>query len=540
MNNLTIARKLQLMIITAVSALCVVAFTGFYGVTLVKNALQHTQNFTVPSLLSISAADSLFVKYRLSVAQHIQNTSIGENENYDKRVQDYQTSLIALLDKHEKTLVNDDNDRKMIAAEKALLKNYNERIGRVIQLSREFRKDEASEELVNDVTPIGEELEKAFKAHIAYSTEIDQKQEVATNSSSRIAVSMAMVIGLIGILAIVGIGLLIIRGISRSLKDMEKTITQIESLDFTARATHHGNDELSKMARMLNRLLGTLQDNLKSITDSARHVAQASTQMSSTAAQVAAASQQQSSAASSMAATVEEMTVSINHVGDRASEAHDISAQSGKLAASGEVTIGKTVADIREIADSVAEAANRIRELETQGNQISAIVTVIKEVADQTNLLALNAAIEAARAGEQGRGFAVVADEVRKLAERTASSTQEIAGTISSMQNIASNAVQGMENAVEKVAQGVARASDANESIQQIGSGSRRAIAMVGEITDAIREQGVATNNIAQQVEKIAQMAEESSAGSATNARAARELDQLAEKMQQIVSKYRL
>lgn len=541
MSQFSIARRLQIMIATAVIALLVLGLTGFYSVNTVSGVMKHTQGKTVPALASVAEAESLFIKYHLAVIQHIQNDNIAKGPEFDKLISETDQKLTRELDHYEKDLLSDDKDRQMLAAEKQLLQAYRKASASALDFSRNFLKNPAIQAVNTEVSPIGVKLEAALKARADYNRQLASEQANVSTLTARNTQIVSAAIGLASIALVIVLGVFLVRGINGSLRNMEHVITRIEGdLDFTLRADAGKKDELGKMAGLLNRLLETLQGNLKTITQSASQVAGASAQMAQTSDQVAAASQQQSAAASSMAATVEEMTVSINHVGDRATEANHLSDESGKLATSGEKVISQTVLDIKDIAETVSKTALCIRELETQGGKISAVVAVIKEVADQTNLLALNAAIEAARAGEQGRGFAVVADEVRKLAERTAASTQEIASTISTMQSTASNAVQGMQEAVEKVSQGVERAHHANDAIAKISVGSRQAVGMVSEITNAIREQGAATNNIAVQVEKIAQMAEESSAASAESARAARDLDLLAEGMQRIVASYRL
>ena len=293
-------------------------------------------------------------------------------------------------------------------------------------------------------------------------------------------------------------------------------------------------------AMAFNRLLDRMQENLKSIAASARSVAGSANTMATTSSQVANAAHRQSESASEMAATIEEMTVSVNHVADRAAETSRLVTGAGELSQTGEAVIGKVADEINTISTTVSEAEEQIRALENHSQDIASVVQVIKEVADQTNLLALNAAIEAARAGEQGRGFAVVADEVRKLAERTSSSTQQITRTVEAMRNGAHNAVEAMQSVVSKVGDGVSSANDANTSIGRIGSASREAVEMVGEIASAIREQGAATNNIAQQVEQIAQMSDESSAAAANTADVASQLNGLATQMQQIIGSYTL
>ena len=257
-------------------------------------------------------------------------------------------------------------------------------------------------------------------------------------------------------------------------------------------------------------------------------VASASQQLASTSEQLAISTAQQSEAASGMAAAVEEMTVSINHVSDSANEAKHVTGETGSLSEDGRRIIQDTVEEMQLIVATVTEASVTIHAVGENSQRISSIVQVIKDVADQTNLLALNAAIEAARAGEQGRGFAVVADEVRKLAERTAQATTEISGMIGAVQSSAQTAVVTMQHAVTRVDCGKTMAGPAGESMNGISDGAGRVVAAVNEISSALREQSMASNDIAANVEKIAQMSEENSAATREAADTARQLEALA------------
>ena len=331
------------------------------------------------------------------------------------------------------------------------------------------------------------------------------------------------------------------RSITVPLGQMRTTIAEVEkSGDFTRRINISDHDDVGQTAKSFNELMGTLQATLRNILGSVDKVSDAARILASSSAQAASSSVQQSEAASSMAATVEEVTASINHVSANAREALEASRKSGELSSQGGTIIHNAVTEIMQIADTVRQTAGSIEALGQQSNQISSVVQVIKDVADQTNLLALNAAIEAARAGEQGRGFAVVADEVRKLAERTTKATEEITHMIAGMQSSSHQAVNSMGAAVTKVGGGAALAQQAGAAINQIKDGAGHVIDVVNEISAALVEQSSASNNISAQVERVAQMTENNSAAASETADAANRLEQLAGEMRTAVSKFRI
>ncbi len=303
-------------------------------------------------------------------------------------------------------------------------------------------------------------------------------------------------------------------------------------------ATRTG-DSSSLLAAMKQMQIG-LKEIIGGTLQRADMLAQAARQLAVSSHQVLKASESQSDASSSVAASVEELTVSISHISENSANAQQHALETGNLAKDGSRVVQEVIAEMDKISAVVATSSSLITSLGEQSHQISNIVKVIKEIAEQTNLLALNAAIEAARAGEQGRGFAVVADEVRKLAERTALSTQEIASMIQKIQSGTNDAVEGMSQGSACVDEGVQMVSRAGNSMEKIQIGVQQVLAAVDDISSSMKEQNSASNLIAKDIEGIAQMTEETSSIIKGVAASADHLEQLAATLKESVGQFKL
>ena len=540
-NNLTIAKRITLMIAASLISLLIVGFVGLKVINDESASIEQIDSGSLEKILILTKARQTFMESRVGILARFIYTGSAEMDKLEKTLKTHAEKVEEGFKAYE-AILTEEEDKKMLEADRQAIGNYYEyMIGTLLPAMRQTDQTRAIEIVKSKASALGNQTMKALNEHMTFNRKQSQATAKAAIASAKqgLLISGIVVVAAVTVIALMGI--LLLNAIKSSLKQIKEMVEVIEkNLDFTIRVKTSRRDEIDECTAALNRLLDKLQSNLKSIADGANNVASAANLMATTSTQVATASHEESESASGMAATVEEMTVSINHVADRAQETNQLVTDSGKLACSGEKVIGQATADIHDIATTVHEAAELIHGLEQHSQQISNVVQVIKDVAEQTNLLALNAAIEAARAGEQGRGFAVVADEVRKLAERTSASTQEISETINAMRISSGNAVSSMQGVVSKINQGVERAQEANSSIQQIGESSRYAVEIVGEIAEAIREQGSATNNIATQVERIAQMSEESSAAAANSAQATSDLDRIAKGVQTIISAYKL
>ncbi|MDD3484027.1 methyl-accepting chemotaxis protein [Azovibrio restrictus] len=537
---MTIAKRLLMLILLSVLGLVAVGGIGLSQMGRINDGLNQVHDNSIPSILKVGEIETIFLRYRTRVMYHLLATEASAMAEHEKKLEEYKAMMYKDIKDYE-ALLSDDKDRQYLETTKTLLVEYFKTVDHALELSRTNQNTQARDYLLGTAYNTAQAVAKNLDEHAQYNETLAEgevaKAEAAYSSGRTLALLSIVVVAACAIT----LGFFTYRHVSGSLNSMAEMFSRIaQELDFTGRMPVKGSDEVARTGEAFNQLLARLQDSLREINQQASAVSEAASRVSTASQQMSVASGQQSESASSMAATMEEMTVSINHVADRATEADQLSSTSGRLAKDGTRIIGSTVEGINSIAATVREASEQISRLEQNSERVNSVVAVIKEVADQTNLLALNAAIEAARAGEQGRGFAVVADEVRKLAERTTQSTQEIGRTIAEMQSGAQVAVQSIQAVVERVQTGVSQAEKANEAILEIGSSSEQTVDMVGDITEAIREQSSASTSIAQQVERIAQMSEENSAAAQATSDTAGELARLSESMQRVVSQYRV
>ncbi|NVZ62421.1 methyl-accepting chemotaxis protein [Pseudomonas gingeri NCPPB 3146 = LMG 5327] len=344
-----------------------------------------------------------------------------------------------------------------------------------------------------------------------------------------------------GLLLLLVQGYWVIRSIMGPLQSASRIAERIAHGDLSeAIVEPRQRDEASLLIRSLATMQRDLRSMIEVVRGNAHGVSGMSQQLSNGCHQVAGSSQQQSDAASTMAAAASEMTASIEEITRHAERALGMANQAEALAKDGGRVIHQVVSDMDEIARSAQQSAQVIRTLDKESEGIFSIIQVIKGIADQTNLLALNAAIEAARAGEQGRGFAVVADEVRSLAGRTSASTQEIASMVARIQQSTREAVTSMEAGVAQVDRGMAVTADVERAIREILDATLNTSQLVNDISRTIGEQSLASNEIAHQVEMIADMSVGNSRVIGETAATTDQLSALAGQLSQSVDRFRL
>jgi methyl-accepting chemotaxis protein len=520
--------------------LVLMVFVGYTGWTSLNEIIPSFESLYVDRLepaMDLAEVQKCWYDARLAVISHYFASNEADYRRLEEVIQKNDIRIDKLIEKYSATY--------LVPKEKELLNKYREVVpiyrtsrARTLDYSRQGKKGESFANMTGDAKIKYEDLMKISDDLIVIQgTEGKQLYEASENTASNAKTKLSIVL-----LAAVVAGFVLAYYIGRAIsKPLQKLATNAETIaagNLSVEVQYESKDELGTLAIAFKRMVEGLRTTIRQVGEASSAVASASAEISSSTEQMAAGAQEQTSQAGEVASAVEEMTKTIIENSKNASSTAETARRAKEAAEQGGKVVEETIVGMKRIADVVIQSAKTVRDLGKSSDQIGEIIGVIDDIADQTNLLALNAAIEAARAGEQGRGFAVVADEVRKLAERTTKATKEIATMIKKIQADTSGAVNSMDEGTRQVDEGIKLADKAGDSLQEIVEISQKVTDMVNQIAAASEQQSSASEQISKNVEAISSVTGETASGVQQIARAAEDLNRLTENLQQLIEKF--
>lgn len=375
---------------------------------------------------------------------------------------------------------------------------------------------------------------------------VESEQESANASYQRAKESFDRLVVIIGLTLVVAlflatvVALATVSGITKAVRELQVGGQQLADGNLGYRVTYQGRDELGEISSSFNAMASRFHHTIQELAGAVEQLAAAAEQTAQISTETSDGIRRQQLETDQVATAMNEMSATVQDVAGNAASAARAAQEADQQSESGKLVVHQTISSIDSLASEVEHAATVIHELEADSAGISSVVDVIRSIADQTNLLALNAAIEAARAGEQGRGFAVVADEVRSLASRTQQSTSEIQTMIEKLQGGANRAVAVMQSSCTKAQAGKQQVASAGHMLDQISN----AVAIINDmnamIASAAEEQSSVAEEINRNVTSVSQIAEETSEASRQNVATSKQLSALATQLQRLVHMFRL
>ena len=538
-KNMRIGSLLMALVGLLLVFLVGIGLSGLYGMSSNKDSLETVYNDRVVPLRDLKVIADMYAVNIVDTTHKVRNGNISWADAR-KSVAEAEAAIAEKWKSYTATYLVEE-EKRLVAEIEPMFKSTQNELDKLNDILKREDKEGIANFTINNLYPAIDPISGKFSELIEIQLKVAKQEFDAaasryktTRNWSVAAISLGILLGFI-------VAIWIIRSVTRPI---EAVVVAAEYAvahdDFTHTIPVEGPQETVRAGQAVNKLVEKFRNIISQATLSSENIANASNALSVISKQVMRSSSTQADDTSTVAATIEEVSVSISETATNARSAGEIVETLRANTKSALAAMAETVQNVDGIAILIRKTDGNVGRLDESSKKIGSIIQVIKEVADQTNLLALNAAIEAARAGEQGRGFAVVADEVRKLAERTSKATTEIASLIGDIQNQIGETVTGMQQANTRTTESLELVNKTEAQLQRVDEDSREASSNVQNIVEAIREQDAAIQQVASNIEKISQMAEENSAGARSSGDTALKLDILSGSLKELVTRFKV
>ncbi|WP_064119644.1 methyl-accepting chemotaxis protein [Pseudomonas fluorescens] len=536
-RNLRIGLRASLSFAVLASLLVVVGLFGLGQMKTLRESAAVIEESWMPSIESIHDAAANIASIRLESLRLIANTEPAVRDRSKGILKAQREELLKRLNDH-KTLIANDQEQAMLDGLSVAVGKYLGILDQIVSQIDAGHNEQAAARLNNELAPQGAVLDKTLEQMISLNQQgADAAAESAAAMYQRALWIVATII-VVALIATLLLAWLLTRSITTPINQALNVARRIAAGDLSGQITHSGKDEAAQLLEALAEMQGNLRSTIRGISESAQQLASAAEEMSSVMEQSTRGLQQQNDQIEQAATAVTEMSTAVDEVAANAVSSAEASAASNEDSKHGHVQVSETISSIQELVSAVLGASGQAEGLATQAQDISKVLEVIRGIAGQTNLLALNAAIEAARAGEAGRGFAVVADEVRSLAQRTQNSTEEIELMISSIQQGTGATVGALQSSAEQAGQTLRRANSAGQALEKITASISQINQRNLVIASAAEQQALVAREVDQNLVTIRDLSTQTAAGATQTSAASQELSRLAVDLNGLVTRF--